>query len=304
MMSDVQNHTDQTAPPAATRLGTTFRWRYLAYFVGVPFVLAIYAGLNNWEMQHVAGWTAAISFYLGHSLLPWWITCSMTFGTKLALARWKPPWIMLLLIGHTLACMIVAPYSNWFTGLYAARWPELDITLEVIPLLSLDFWMYWVRAGVIWIGINTLFDRLVGLPLYRYVLPRGYDQFETHTMGDNFDTGWNGNPPGFLERLPVALAPNEVLAIKAEQHYIRVYGPAKEYMVLYRFRDAVRELDEQLGMQVHRSYWVNAGAIESVQARAKDFLVRTTSHVEIPVSGPYQGMIRELARNKRLPLRG
>jgi hypothetical protein len=33
------------------------------------------------------------------------------------------------------------------------------------------------------------------------------------------------------------------LAIKAEQHYIRVYSPDKEYMILYRFSDAVRELD-------------------------------------------------------------
>jgi DNA-binding LytR/AlgR family response regulator len=75
-------------------------------------------------------------------------------------------------------------------------------------------------------------------------------------------------------------------------------------MILYRFSDAVRELDESLGQQVHRSYWVNTGAIESMHAKAKDFQIRMSNSTDIPVSTPYQGMIRELARSARIPLRG
>ena len=75
-------------------------------------------------------------------------------------------------------------------------------------------------------------------------------------------------------------------------------------MILYRFSDAVRELDDMLGQQVHRSYWVNTSAIESVHAKAKDFQIRISSGADIPVSTPYQGMIRELARSARIALRG
>ena len=89
--------------PATSSL---FSWRHLAYFVGVPLTVAIYAGLNNWEMQHIAGFGPSFFFYLAHSMLPWWTTCLLTTGTKHSLARWKPPWMIILLIGHTLGCFV------------------------------------------------------------------------------------------------------------------------------------------------------------------------------------------------------
>ena len=286
----------------ATRM-PTFSWRRLAYYIGVPLVVAVYAGLNNWEMQQVAGFTASIMFYLAHSLLPWWLTCLSTTVLMKTLARWKPPWLLLLLLGHTIGCLIVLPYSNWLTGLYEIRWPELAITDGTSSVLSSDFLMYWLRAGVIWVGINYIFDAFIGLPLYRYVIPRGFETKETSAAAEK-RTDWGDRPPGFVERLPAYLAPNEVLAIKAEQHYIRVYSPSKEYMVLYRFSDAVRELDESIGKQVHRSYWVNTREIESVQTRAKDFQIRISTGVDIPVSTPYQGMVRELVKTRHLTVRG
>jgi hypothetical protein len=62
------------------------------------------------------------SHRLRHALLPWWITCASTTTLKLALARWKPPWLMLLLLGNVVGCLLVLPYSNWLTGTYEARW--------------------------------------------------------------------------------------------------------------------------------------------------------------------------------------
>lgn len=281
-------------------------WKHLAYFLGVPLVIAIYAGLNNWEMQNIAGFRASIVFYMAHSILPWCITCLATTLLMKLLERWKPPWLLLLLAGHTLGCLIVLPYSNWLTTLYSERWPELAMAADFSPDELGGFALYWLRAGIIWIGINYLFDQFVGLPLYRYAVPRGYEATEPKSAaaaGTAVDE-WLGRAPGFIERLPASLGPAEVLAIKAEQHYIRVYSPKKEYMVLYRFSDAIRELDESLGHQVHRSYWVNTGAIELVNAKAKDFHVRISTGAKIPVSTPYQGMMRELARTARLVTRG
>lgn len=292
------------APENASGLFKHVSWRHLAYYVGAPLVVAVYAGLNNREMLHVIGFPASMLFYLAHALLPWWITCASTTFLKIALTRWKPPWLILLLLGHIAGCFLILPYSNWLTGAYEARWPALEMGGEFAPGFSNEFWMYLLRAGVIWLGINYVFDRFVGLPLYRYDIPRGYDSAGNRPAATGTPDSWGGRPPGFVERLPVTLEANEVLAIKAEQHYIRVFSPAKEYMILYRFSDAIRELDETLGLQVHRSYWVNTGAIESMQAKAKDFQIRLSCGANIPVSTPYQGMIRELARTARIPLRG
>ena len=279
-------------------------WRHLAYYLGVPLIVAVYAGLNNWEMQNIIGFPASILFYVAHALLPWWITCTSTSLLKVALSRWEPPWLMLLLLGHVAGCFLVLPYSNWLTGAYEARWPALQMGGEFAPMFSNEFWMYLLRAGVIWIGINFVFDRFVGLRLYRYGAPDRHNKAIDNAHEDSILASWGGRPPGFVERLPAALEAHEVLAIKAEQHYIRVFSPDKEHMILYRFSDAVRELDESLGQQVHRSYWVNTSAIKSMHAKAKDFQVRISSGVDIPVSTPYQGMVRELARTARIPLRG
>lgn len=271
-------------------------WPYLAYFLGVPLTVAVYAALNNWEIREVAGVRAAVLFYVAHALLPWFITCLSTMLAKRALARWQPPWSLLLLIGHTLGSILVVPYSNWLTGLYEVRFPELDMAGEVAPIFSTGFWMYFLRAGVIWFGINLLFDRFLHLHLYR---------FPGHTprsAGDPADAAHGESQeltrlrPAFLSRLPEAVDASDLVAIKAEQHYIQVITRQKQFMVLYRFSDAIRELDPDMGVQVHRSYWVNVAAIKTVHAKAKDFFLRMSTGPDVPVSGPYQGMIRELAR--------
>jgi LytTr DNA-binding domain len=292
-------------------------WRGLAYYLGVPLSVAIYAGLNNWQMQEIAGFPATILFYLAHSLLPWWLTCGSTHLWMKLLAHWKPAWLVLLLLGHVTGCLLVLPYSNWLTTAFEIRWPSLTVGPEFGPLLSAEFWGYLLRAGIIWIGVNVAFDRFVGLPLYRYAIPRGYDEpaneAVTLSAGGTGSRTVDGHEerntlraalPAFLSRLPARLELDELLAIKAEQHYIRVYTPNREYMVLYRFSDAIRELDNRKGVQVHRSYWVNTASVASICTRAKDFHLSLASGAKIPVSIPYQGMVRELARTERWPVRG
>ena len=106
--------------------------------------------------------------------------------------------------------------------------------------------------------------------------------------------------PGFMQRMPVDLGLDDILAIKAEQHYIRVYTEKRDYMLLHRFSDAVHELGTDIGMQVHRSYWVNKKAIECIKPRAKKFQVRLVTGQEIPVSTPYHAMVKEMARSGSL----
>jgi len=240
----------------------------MAYFVGVPLIIAVYAGLNNWEIQHTAGLAASLLFYAAHSFLPWWITCLCTTVIMRLLYTWKPPWVLLLLLGHIAGSLLVTPYSNWLTGIYDLTAAGTTIEHPSTAFFSSDFWVYLTRAGVIWFGVNFLFDRFLGLPLYRYQIPRGYDTPEKITLTENqaMSADWHGKTPGFICRLPKLLQPDEMLAIKAEQHYIKVMTPGKNFMVLYRFSDAINELSSDIGLQVHRSYWINASAIASVNA--------------------------------------
>ncbi len=295
----------------------SLNWRHAAFYIGAPVMLAALGAMNNWGLQESIGYFGTVSYYSAHAFIPWWIACTMTSIVMLALKPWKPPPIVLLLLGTIVCFILTLPYTNWIIRAFHALYPALDNTPVFSVLFSTNFWGRMLEAAVVWVGINFFFDRFVGLPRYRYVIPRGYDfrdlnktkeessdADETIQIGSGYDgetTQAQRPAPGFLERIPAIVELDGILAIKAEQHYIRVYTLEREYMVLYRFSDAVRELEPALGVQVHRSYWVNRSAIERLRHSAKKLTVLLNSGMELPVSGPYQGLVRQMARESGIP---
>jgi hypothetical protein len=282
-------------------------WRLLAFYLGVPTIVALYGGLNNWQLLEQAGYGPGLAFYAAHGLLPWWTTCALTSLAMVTLARFKPSPYILMAIGSITAGFVTLPYTNWLTGFWDARWPVDQLHDQIAPLFSAEFWRYLGSATLMWFVVNFIFDRFLGLPRYRYVIPRGYDFHDRTSEAGSRDaeteTASFPGQPGFLERVPVRLTLDQVLAIKAEQHYIRVYTAEREYLVLYRFSDAVRELDES-GLQVHRSYWINKSAIEFIRPGAKKFFIRVGTGTDIPVSTPYHGLVKEMGRAMGVPVRG
>lgn len=89
----------------------------------------------------------------------------------------------------------------------------------------------------------------------------------------------------FFERLPTEIG-CELVYIKTEDHYVEVHTTAGSARVLVRFADAVDELGE-LGMQVHRCYWVAHGQMTELLTRGHRTLLRLTDDREVPVSRPY-----------------
>ena len=67
-------------------------------------------------------------------------------------------------------------------------------------------------------------------------------------------------PQRLRARLPAAVdAP--ILALQAEDHYVRVHTEKGSTLILMRFADAIAELDGQPGLQAHRSWWVARAAV-------------------------------------------
>ncbi|MFW2404526.1 MAG: LytTR family DNA-binding domain-containing protein [Gammaproteobacteria bacterium] len=295
-------------PPAIPRAGR--RVRLIAFYAGVPLIIGIYGALNNWELLENAGYPLTLAFYAAHAFVPWWTTCACTTLAMWVLRPFKPNQYVLMTIGAILGGLVALPYTNWLTGLGGDAVQDSMLARQVAPIFSADFWRYILRATFIWYGVNFVFDRFLGLPRYRYVIPRGYDDprdNEGDKAAPDLASGDNGGPsvplPGFAERVPARIAVEDILGIKAEQHYIRVFTPDREYLVLYRFSDAVREMDPALGLQVHRSYWVSKAAIEVVRPSAKKFSLRLASGAIIPVSTPHHGVVKEFARTHQIPIR-
>lgn len=99
--------------------------------------------------------------------------------------------------------------------------------------------------------------------------------------------------PRLLSRLgPEMQAP--VLRLQMRDHYVEVFTATGCEKLLMRFADAIAELDECDGIQVHRSHWVCRKAI-SHQSRERDRLSLVLSDGSIvPVSRSYRAAVDAL----------
>lgn len=93
----------------------------------------------------------------------------------------------------------------------------------------------------------------------------------------------------FRQRLSARRRGATLIAVEAEDHYLRVHTDAGEELISARFGDALLELAHAPGFQTHRSWWVAADAIDKVtwlrgrgEARLKCGLVVPISRGQAP----------------------
>lgn len=89
-------------------------------------------------------------------------------------------------------------------------------------------------------------------------------------------------PPGF----------GPVLALKGEDHYVRVIGVGREELVLMRMRDAIERLGEADGLRVHRSWWVARDAVVAVRRDGRTAIITLTGNHEAPVARDMMPQLR------------
>ena len=98
---------------------------------------------------------------------------------------------------------------------------------------------------------------------------------------------------GFLERLPLRYRDAELYAVSSEGHYLRIHTNRGEEMILMRLSDAVRELAEADGLQVHRSWWVAKAGIADVKSRNGQRTLILKSGNKAPVSRTFVKALKE-----------
>ena len=266
------------------------------FYLAVPAGLALFATIANPERVGSVGFLPLLVFNLGESVIPWWITGLATWGAMELLRPWRPHYLWLCLIGVLVGSLISLPYSGWVIHTFSA------LSGSDTPMVPLDWPMAWRHSGdvalltahaaVVWLGANFVFDRVFGIPRFRY------DGAPPATRQERQTEPSRAPPPvqsvGILRRLDRALSPDDVLALKAEEHYVRIYAKSGEHMVLYRFSDAVSELTElDLGFQAHRSYWVNRSAIAGLAPDGAKLRLTLSDGTEVPVSARYVGLVRQ-----------
>ena len=96
----------------------------------------------------------------------------------------------------------------------------------------------------------------------------------------------------FRLRLSAKRRTSRLLAVEAEDHYVRVHTDMGSELVTMRFADALDELARAHGYRVHRSWWVAHDAIEGMRWTRASGEVRLTGGLSAPVSRSYAGALK------------
>lgn len=97
----------------------------------------------------------------------------------------------------------------------------------------------------------------------------------------------------FLSRFPAKLKGATLLAVEAEDHYLRLHTDRGSDLILMRLADAIGELDGIEGARTHRSWWVaKAGIVEAARGDGRATLTLKDG-TRVPVSRSYASGLRE-----------
>lgn len=85
----------------------------------------------------------------------------------------------------------------------------------------------------------------------------------------------------------------EIFAVCASDHYVHVFTDQGRTSLLMRFADAIAELGDVDGMQVHRSHWVARAAVTAQRRENGRLLLVLRNGVEVPVSRSYRAEVED-----------
>ena len=218
---------------------------------------------------------AHVLLWVGCALLCWPLWHAVLAGV-LYLVRLRPPLQIALAAGlasvfATLPCAaVVYSVSGWVRGQYPGA---LAVYAEVATLAFL-------LSGLLhYIACQRVKERYAHLAMA-----------PAATTGQFIGPARGTAAGAFFDRLPPMLG-EDIVYLGVSGHYLNVVTTAGSHPVLMRLSDAVAALGD-LGMQVHRSYWVAFGHVAGTVRRDGRTMVCLTGGDEVPVSRRYAAEVR------------
>jgi hypothetical protein len=99
--------------------------------------------------------------------------------------------------------------------------------------------------------------------------------------------------PGPARGLALKADLSRLHAITAEDHYLRLHmAGGDKPLVLYRFGDAIADLEELDGLQVHRGAWVAGIGVAGAEREGRRWWLKLPDGTRLPVSDRHLSAVR------------
>lgn len=278
------------------------------FYVGVPLLVAF--ALAWMRIGRAAEWPVAVGlfYWFGYQVIT--VLLGTLFTAPVARAfrpRNLPLWLALA-VGQVCASIAVIPAVQIWQCAVNDMLP-MGAVMPTIPL-TLDSLAEVVPATVCyWILLNLAFVDFLKFPRFGYGTTRleaavreraAYELRAEMQPAAQFGEAGTQDAEAIIEASPVTtpafferMRPErrgELLAIRAEGHYLRIYTDKGEELITYRLSEALAEIPQGDGMQVHRSWWV---ADRSLTAHRQSDSVKLVNGLEVPVSRSYLTAARQ-----------
>ena len=176
--------------------------------------------------------------------------------------RARLPELFVLIGGLCVLTLPVTLVGGWVVRLFDAAMPPMNVVSVYFMILAMV-----VPFGTAYLMIER-----------RLLRPRALAAATAPA-----DSPAAPAPARLLGRLGPRLG-GEVLALRGEDHYVRVHTALGSELLLMRLADAIEELDGLPGERVHRSWWVARGAVAGARVNGRRALLALTNGLEVPVS--------------------
>jgi len=253
-------HASRNAPPP---------WLPFAKLIAVPAVVAVFLTLTDaFELQVLP---------LGERFLYWICLLEMaqlgSLAIRSSLDRVHLSPSKLVLAGFLRIVLLSVPVTlaTWLVTALALSQPLRAVRLP-------EFYLPVVLVIAAMVCINQLVQRR---------------PIETHSVHSSPESPQRPQPAPILSRLPHKLRAASLLAVQAEDHYIRLHTSAGSDLVLLRFSDALTELRGLEGAQIHRSWWVARDAVQSSHRESGKLFLVLRDGTKAPVSRGFTRALHE-----------
>jgi hypothetical protein len=149
----------------------------------------------------------------------------------------------------------------WTRAVVLALTMTVPVTVYVATLSTLMFDRPFTAWFLLLLAPNVLIVDVGVVALAWLARPR-----DRVAAGESGPEAKSDRVPALLrEKLEPRLGRSRLVAVEAEDHYLRVHTRDGAALVLLRFSDALNALEGSDGLQVHRSWWVARTAVERVK---------------------------------------
>jgi hypothetical protein len=269
---------------------------YLLFFLGIPVALGFVFSLVGTKLTNGMPYLDSLLYLNIHLLTAWLPVCIGAYIIKFSFRSWRPPVIAVCLIGLLIALIPTAFLFQKLGNLFASLYPVYAINRAdgVYPSWELDYLLHFIRYSM-----PILPTFLAGVYSYRAVT--GVDWFGYKSSSPHISKSDTPRPQPVEKKTGRATAglitgtqlpkDAELLAIKAEQHYIQIWSDQGTDMVRFRFRDLRKTLRDCNGAQVHRSWWVNLDQVGSCKQVGRKIELVVNDELTVPVSLSYKNAV-------------